>query len=619
VFADAADAAAPLGWGSAAPADAGHSLNAVSCPTTGLCVAVDSSGNVVFTTAPTSTAAWTAVSPTVDSGHSLTSVSCASASLCFAADNHGSVFSSATPGTSAAWTSESVDGTTQINGISCPSAGLCVAVDNGGVVRYSTTPGTASSWVTASIDSANHLTAVSCPTASLCAAVDNIGQVFVSTSPATGGWGSALTISSAALTAVSCTSTALCVVTAADGSVHASANASSQTPTWSNTAADTVRLNAVGCSDVGVCVLGDQNGNALGSDTPAGAPPNWVSSPIDTGHVVSGVSCISAGLCVAVDNSGQALAATLAAPTVTTGTAGTPTQTTVSLAATVNPNDAALGDCHFDYGTTTSYGSTAPCTITPSATGGAQAVVASLAGLAAGTAYHFRISASSGVATSVGADGTFTTLAPLKASPSLSGTPAVGQTLTCKPNVTLAAGDTIAYQWQRDSNAIAGATGATYLIAAADATHHLNCAVTIAGDGGSATAQSGFDGIPSQAASKITESSAGKDTRKANTVSVPVTCAALQTSSCKFTLTLTIGSGKKAIVVGSSTSTIKAGTKKTLSVSLNANGKRMLRSHRSLKVNFTLRGTLIGTLSAVLRTDRLTFGSQAKHAPRRAR
>src|SRR5579863_825537 len=258
VFADAAD---PLGWGSAAPADAGHSLNAVSCPTTGLCVAVDSSGNVVFTTAPTSTAAWTAVSPTVDSGHSLTSVSCASASLCFAADNHGSVFSSATPGTSAAWTSESVDGTTQINGISCPSAGLCVAVDNGGVVRYSTTPGTASSWVTASIDSANHLTAVSCPTASLCAAVDNIGQVFVSTSPATGGWGSALTISSAALTAVSCTSTALCVVTAADGSVHASANASSQTPTWSNTAADTVRLNAVGCSDVGVCVLGDQNGN----------------------------------------------------------------------------------------------------------------------------------------------------------------------------------------------------------------------------------------------------------------------------------------------------------------------------------------------------------------------
>jgi hypothetical protein len=390
-------------------------------------------------------------------------------------------------------------------------------------------------------------------------------------------------------------------------------------PTWSNTAADTVRLNAASCSDVGVCVLGDQNGNALGSDTAAGSPPNWVSSPIDNTHALTGVSCISAGLCVAVDSSGRALAATLAAPAVTTGTAGTPTQTTVSLAATVNPNDAALSDCHFDYGTSTTYGATAACTITPSATGGAQAVVASLTGLAAGTTYHFRISASSGVASAVGADATFTTPAPLKASPSLSGTPAVGQTLTCKPNVTLATGDTIAYQWQRDSVAIAGAVGATYLVTAADATHHINCAVTIAGDGGSATAQSGFNGIPSQSASKITESSAGKDKRKANTVSLPVTCAALQTSKCKFTLTLTVGSGKKAVVVGSSTSTLKGGAKKTLKVSLNATGTRMLRSHHPLKVNFTLRGTLIGSLTAVLRTDRLTFGSQAKHAPRRAR
>ena len=476
-------AAAPLGWGSPAPADAGHSLSAVSCPSVGLCVAVDATGNVVFTTAPTSTSAWTLVSPAVDTGHSLTSVSCPTASLCFAADNHGSAFSSATPAANAAWTAETIDGTAQINAISCPAASLCVAVDNAGDVRYSSTPGTASSWTGSTIDSGHHLTDVSCPTTSLCAAVDNAGQVLISTNPASGAWGTALTISSTGLTAISCTSTALCVATAGDGSVHASANASAQTPTWSNTGVDSpTQLNAVSCSDVGVCVLADQSGAALSSDTPAGSPPGWVSASIDSGHALNAISCISAGLCVAVDSSGQAIPATLSAPAVTTGAGSAATQTTASLAATVNPNDAALADCHFDYGTGSTYGATAPCAITPNATGGSQAVVGSLTGLAAGTTYHFRISASSGVASAVGADATFTTPAPLKASPSLSGTPAVGQTLTCKPNVTLAAGDTIAYQWQRDSNAIAGATGTTYLVASADATHHLNCAVTIAGE-----------------------------------------------------------------------------------------------------------------------------------------
>ena len=46
-------------------------------------------------------------------------------------------------------------------------------------------------------------------------------------------------------------------------------------------------------------------------------------------------------------------------------------------------------------------------------------------------------------------------------------------------------------------------------MAAADETHHLSCQVTIAGDGGSATATSGFDAIPSQTGGKITESVVG--------------------------------------------------------------------------------------------------------------
>ena len=111
---------------------------------------------------------------------------------------------------------------------------------------------------------------------------------------------------------------------------------------------------------------------------------------------------------------------------VATGTGTASSQTTASLAATVTPNDAVLSTCHFDYGPTIAYGASVPCTVVPSATGGSQAVVAALSGLNAATTYHFRIAASSGVATGDGNDATFTTPPPLKANPSLSGTPAVG-------------------------------------------------------------------------------------------------------------------------------------------------------------------------------------------------
>ena len=305
---------------------------------------------------------------------------------------------------------------------------------------------------------------------------------------------------------MSCNASGLCVAVAADGSVHATGNAASATPTWSATLIDAAGapLSAVSCTDTGLCVMVDHAGNALESDNPTAGPPVWASTPIDTApHPLTAVSCLSAGFCAATDSVGDTLAGTLPAPVVATGIGTASTQTAATLGASVNPNDATLADCHFDYGPTTAYGSSVACSVVPSAIGGSQSVAASLAGLSAATTYHFRIVASSGVATADGADATFTTPAPLKASPSLSGTPAVGSTLTCKPNVTTTASETVAYAWLRDTVAIAGRTGATYLVAAADETHHLSCQVTIAGDGGSATATSGFDAIPSQSVGKI--------------------------------------------------------------------------------------------------------------------
>jgi hypothetical protein len=98
--------------------------------------------------------------------------------------------------------------------------------------------------------------------------------------------------------------------------------------------------------------------------------------------------------------------------------AGAPPVATTSPAASVTATSAVLNGSlvsgalaasyRFDWGTTTAYGQQTPAaTLAPSAA--AQPVTATLSGLTAGTTYHYRLVATSPVATSTGADATFTT------------------------------------------------------------------------------------------------------------------------------------------------------------------------------------------------------------------
>ena len=182
--------------------------------------------------------------------------------------------------------------------------------------------------------------------------------------------------------------------------------------------------------------------------------------------------------------------------------------------------------------------------------------------------------------------------------------------------MTTTASETVSYQWLSDTAPIPGATAATYVVTAANASHHLSCQVTIAGDGGSTAATTGFDAIPSQTQGKVLETFTGSDKHGASSASVPVTCSPQADGSCKITLTLTavqtVHHKSKLVTVGSSTTVIGAGVKRTLSVSLNAAGLRMLRNHRSLAVTLTVKGTVIGRLNATLQTAKITFGSAAK-------
>ena len=101
-----------------------------------------------------------------------------------------------------------------------------------------------------------------------------------------------------------------------------------------------------------------------------------------------------------------AIAAAASSPTVTTGTHSHVTETAGVLHGTVNPNGSAT-TYFFQWGLTTAYGDQS---VAHSAGHGTRSVSVSTraTGLIPGTAYHYRLVATNGAGTTVGADQSFT-------------------------------------------------------------------------------------------------------------------------------------------------------------------------------------------------------------------
>jgi phosphodiesterase/alkaline phosphatase D-like protein len=111
--------------------------------------------------------------------------------------------------------------------------------------------------------------------------------------------------------------------------------------------------------------------------------------------------------------------ATTARPSINSASSANLADTTATLNATVTPNGAATS-VHFEYGTTTSFGST---TASQSIGSGNSpvSVSANLTGLSAGTLYYYRAVATNSVGSTFGNTLTFTTTTPL---PTVVSTPA---------------------------------------------------------------------------------------------------------------------------------------------------------------------------------------------------
>ena len=628
-----ADAAAPLTWSSAA--SPGGPLSAVSCASESLCVAVNHEGAGFSTSNPTSPSP-TWISTISDSGQSLNAVSCAPGGPCVAVDGAGKAFVSGNASPFA------VLGGGVLTGISCPSAGLCVAVNEAGSVFTSTSPASGG-WALASTHAGHDLRAVSCGSTELCVAVDSTGNVLATTNP--GGTWSEHRIDSEELVAVSCSLTGTCVAVDHGGHALASADAGAPAPTWSLTPIGSEHPTAVSCASSGLCVAVDAHGLAWASDDATSATPSWAAST--AGSVsLAGVSCLAGGFCLAVNTTGNALGGRVPAPGVTTATPTEVKDESAILAGVVNPNDAVLSACTFEYGTSVAYTRSVPCSQVAAglaANGGNQAVSAAISGLAPNTTYHYRLTASGPSGTTVGADQAFTTAVNssvpiVRPNPSISGTPANGQHLTCHPGTPSGTTAQLTYAWLRDLIPIAGAASSTYTVKGQDTGHHLQCQVTATDGGGSATAKSAFVTIPVGGAPVSTgETAIGKAAFRNGRLIVAVSCSSQASSGCKVSLHLTAvetlsggqivavaariprarksaGLRHRTVTLASVRLRLGRGAHMTVAAALGTSGRRLLAREHHFTASLNVRGTIIGVIEGQLAQELVTLSSGAHGA-----
>jgi hypothetical protein len=636
--------AASLNWSGPVPIDSGNALSSVSCPSESLCVAVDREGNALSTGTPTSP-----VIPWTLTGHDplaeLSSVSCPTVGLCVAVDRHGDAFTSTHPLTGG-WSASSIDSGRALTAVSCPSETLCVAVDASGNVLTSSVPGSpAATWLAANVDGTTALTGVSC-TPSSCFAVDVAGNVLASSN----GWQPRPVDAAHNMTGISCSSSLGCLAVDAAGNALASGDPTAPAPTWSSTTPIDAHggLAGVSCTSSGLCVAVGGQGEALASDNPTAPVPAWRESSADGGEALAGISCLPSGFCAAVDSHGHASVGRVPAPSPATEVPAEVTSTNAILAGLVDPHDATLLGCSFEYGTSAAYGQSVACATPPVLDGGLQPVSAPVTGLQPNTTYHYRLLASSSSGTSAGQDVTFTTAVssgvPLVfPHPSIAGTPAVTQRLTCRAGVPSGSTAQLTYRWLRNLLPIPGATGSSYTVKGNDAGRHLQCEVTARNAGGSATARSAFVTIPLQGVPASSgETVVGRARARGARLSVPVTCSPQATAGCQVVLRVTVvetllggrivalaaraGAGPRPVHTGAlrhvtlSLGSVRArlarGQHATLSLRLNAAARRLLAARHRVPVLLAVSGTVIGVIQSVLAEQVLVLGAGPRVASR---
>jgi hypothetical protein len=196
------------------------------------------------------------------------------------------------------------------------------------------------------------------------------------------------------------------------------------------------------------------------------------------------------------------------------------------------------------------------------------------------------------------------------AAPVASGTPAVGQTLSCSPGTwTGHPTPTYTYAWLRDGVPISGATASTYTVQSADEGNGLTCKVTATNKSGSAAAVSNTLIVPVPSPPAPTPEVTVKSTKLVASkgfVRVSLACAH---TVCAGTIELVEharakshkGShhhgGTKTVVIARGSYSLAAGHDGTITLRLSAAGKRALGGASRHRLAVTVLVTVTGAQS----------------------
>jgi P2-related tail formation protein len=483
------------GLGTLNTADGTNDITAVSCPSSGFCVAVDSSGNVLATT--NSGSSWTVTA--ISGAPSFVAVSCApgttsTSGLCAATSTGVHAYLATDPtGGAAAWVeSASFTGSEPPGGISCANTAFCVAVA-GGYTNIGAVSGTAVTWTENSAN-ASSFAGVSCTSETFCAHIDSSAGVVYTTTPKTiATWTatSGVTLTGGTGEALSCapgtTSTSgLCVDVGTSGRI---AVATDPAGTWTTSTIDGAHtITSVSCASTSFCVAVDNAGNVLVSRTPTEA-----SSWSQTGSGASdltGASCYSTTFCVIVDNLGQGAVYSGAAVTTLKGSSGTWSNSPTSYT--------------YQWERCNSVG--AECSSISGATSSSRTETTEDAGHTLRIEVTATNAAGSGTATSsqslVGGAPVNTAVSTIEdLGPGVLSEPDTADQLEATDGIWANEPTSYTYQWEDCNTAgescsnISGATGVEYEPVSADIGHTLRVVITVTNSYGSAKATTAQTGV----------------------------------------------------------------------------------------------------------------------------
>jgi hypothetical protein len=310
-----------LTW-AAADVDGSSEITSVSCPSTTLCVAVDGAGNVITSPDPTGgAAAWTVAhfdpsttqNNTDNAGSVLVrGVSCPSTGLCVAVDAAGNALASTDPtGGAAAWTITHIDTDTSyactgtglacqppLVGISCPSTALCTAADFSGNLLTSGSPTIPGPWTSTSTDAGrlSSLYGISCPEVDFCATVDGNAARVITLNPLvpTGQLAHSLPDS---LYGIWCQSSSLCLASVeTNGGISGllgSFDPGAPSSTWSLSSLGGV--NAVACPSASLCLAADDEGNIAAGETTKAITSGLIAELLSGRHLPTIAALVKTG------------------------------------------------------------------------------------------------------------------------------------------------------------------------------------------------------------------------------------------------------------------------------------------------------------------------------------